>query len=102
MQTTTAGSILYLSGHFDVRSTFQVRSALYEHMERVGDDVIVDLSDVESVDVTALKVLAMATRQAHREGHRLVLRGSRPAVLRMLHMSRLIRIVEVDRPAVTA
>ncbi len=52
--------------------------------------------------MTALKVLAVATRQAVREGHHLTLRGCCPAVRRMLHLSRLSRFVEVERAAATA
>ncbi len=92
---------LVLCGDFDVRSTMEVRNAVYELIEH-HDDVVVDLTDVSTVDVTALKVLAMATREAGRAGHRLTLRGCGPAVRRMLHMSRLIRVVEVERQAASA
>jgi anti-anti-sigma factor len=102
MHTTTAGSTLVLHGNFDVRTTFQVRTALYAHLDSVGGDATVDLSQVDNVDVTALKVLAYATRQANRDGNRLTLRGAGPAVLRLLHKSRLIRVVQVDRHAATA
>jgi hypothetical protein len=47
--------------------------------------------------VTALKVLAFATRRASIEGHHLVLRGAGPAVRRLLHLSHLIRVVDLDR-----
>ena len=52
--------------------------------------------------MTALKVLAVATRQASRDGHHLTLRGCGPSVRRMLHLSRLIRVVEVERVAASA
>ena len=45
----------------------------------------------------ALKVLAVASRQAVREGHHLALRGCSPAVRRLLHLSHLIRVVELER-----
>ena len=96
------GPTLVLSGDFDVRSTWEVRNAIYEHLEGHDEDVIVDLSDVDSVDVTALKVLAVATREAGRAGHHLTLRGCGPAVRRLLHLSRLIRVVELERGAATA
>ncbi len=64
--------------------------------------MVVDLSGVDTVDMTALKVLAVATRRAGRDGHRLTLRGCRPAVRRMLHLTRLIRVLEVERVAATA
>ncbi|WP_244929335.1 STAS domain-containing protein [Nocardioides sp. W7] len=102
MDITTDGPVLVLSGAFDGRSTMEVRNALYELLAQHDGDVVVDLTGVETIDLTALKVLAVATRQAVRDGHRLTLRGCRPAVRRMLHMSRLIRVLEVERAAATA
>ena len=102
MDIISDGPTLVLCGDFDVRSTWEVRNAIYEHLEGHDEDVVVDLSAVETVDVTALKVLAMATLEAGRAGHRLTLRGCGPAVRRLLHMSRLIRAVEIERGAATA
>jgi anti-anti-sigma factor len=102
MEIITDGPILLLSGDFDVRSTWEVRDAIYEHLEGHDDDVVVDLTDVTAIDMTALKVLAVATRQASRDGHHLMLRGCGPSVRRMLHLSRLIRVVEVERSAASA
>jgi anti-anti-sigma factor len=102
VEIVTDGSTLVLSGDFDVRSTWEVRAAIYDHLEAHDEDVVIDLTDVYAVDVTALKVLAVATRQAVRSGHHLMLRGCGPSVRRMLHISRLIRVVEVERQAVSA
>jgi anti-anti-sigma factor len=96
------GPTLMLSGDFDVRSTWEVRQAIYDLIAAHDGDVVVDLTGVEVVDVTALKVLAVATREAGRAGHHLTLRGCGPAVRRMLHLSRLIRLVEVERVATPA
>jgi anti-anti-sigma factor len=98
----TEGPTLVLSGDFDVRSTWEVRNALYEHLDGHDQDVVLDLSRVTTVDVTALRVLAVATRYAAGHGHHLTLRGCRPAVRRMLHLSRLIRVLEVERAAASA
>jgi anti-anti-sigma factor len=102
MDIMTDGPTLVLVGAFDVRSTMEVRNAIYELLALHDGDVVVDLSGVDSIDLTALKVLGMATRQAARDGHHLTLRGCRPAVRRLLHMSRMIRVVEVERAVVSA
>ena len=97
------GPTLILVGQFDVRSTMEVRTALYDHIKSTTDKVIVvDVTDVTSVDVTALKVLAVATRSTERQGRHLRLRGCGPAVRRMLHMSHLFRLVDVEREPVSA
>jgi anti-anti-sigma factor len=102
MEIFTDGPRLVLAGEFDVRSTWEVRNAIYEHLNGHDQDIVVDLSEVGSIDVTALKVLAVATRNAERAGRRLVLRGCGPAVRRLLHLSHLIRVVEVERVAASA
>jgi len=102
MDITTDGPTLLLSGDFDVRSTWEARNAIYELIEGHDEDVVVDLTNVSTIDMTALKVLAVATRQAGRDGRHLTLRGCGPAVRRMLHLSRLIRVVEVERVAASA
>jgi anti-anti-sigma factor len=94
------GATLVLSGDFDVRSTWEVRTAIYEMLGAHDGDVVVDLTGVDTVDLTALKVLAVATREAGRDGHHLVLRGCSGAVRRLLHLSHLMRMVEVERSTV--
>jgi anti-anti-sigma factor len=99
---TSNGTVLELHGDFDVRSTSDVRNAIYQRLDGHLDHVVVDMTDVDTVDVTALKLLAVATLRANRQGHHLVLRGCGPAVRRMLHLSRLAHAVEVERAAATA
>ncbi|MFC7493698.1 MULTISPECIES: STAS domain-containing protein [unclassified Nocardioides] len=102
MDITTDGSILHLSGDFDVRSTMEVRAAIYDQLRGHEVDLVVDLTDVETIDMTALKLLAVATRQASRDGHHLTLRGCGPAVRRMLTLSRIGRVVAVERETISA
>jgi anti-anti-sigma factor len=90
-------SVLSLSGAVDARTTEFVRRQVYAELQDAEGDLVVDLSEVTSIDLTALRMLAMATRQAHRRGQRLILRGCGPTVLRLLHLSRIARCVEVER-----
>ena len=102
MEIVTDGPTLVLSGDFDVRSTWEVRNAIYERLHGQEHDVVVDLTDVTALDQTAARVLAFASREALRSGHHVTLRGCGPAVRRMLHISRMMRFVEVERAAATA
>ena len=99
------GRTLVLHGDFDVRSTSQVRHAIYERLEgdeHDGDDVVVDMSGVSAIDATALRVLAVATRHAWLSGHHLRVRNPGPAVRRMAHLTRLAHAIEVERDSVPA
>jgi anti-anti-sigma factor len=102
MEIITDGPTVVLSGDFDVRSTREVRDAIYDQLEGYDHDVVVDLTDVTTIDLTALRVLAVATRRASHAGHHLTLRGCGPSVRRMLHLSHMIRVLEVERVSVSA
>jgi anti-anti-sigma factor len=102
MDIVTDGPILTLCGDFDVRSTMEVRTAIYEASHAYEQDVVIDLTGVETIDLTAARVLAYATLETSRTGHHLRLRGCGPAVRRMLHLTRLARVIEVERVAVSA
>jgi anti-anti-sigma factor len=99
MEIVTDGPRLVLSGDFDARSTWEVRNALHDRLFGAEQDVVVDLTEVTNIDVTATRVLAYASREAARHGHHVTLRGCGPAVRRMLHLSRLMRFVDVERAA---
>jgi anti-anti-sigma factor len=102
VQLTTKGSVLELTGSLDVRCTSEVRAAVYRLLEECSGDVRVDISRVESVDMTTLKMLAVANRVAERQGQRVVLTGGSPGVRRLLHLSHLRWMLPVEPGRSTA
>ena len=96
------GHTLVLHGDFDVRSTWEVRTAIYERLNSYDDDVVIDMTDVATIDATALRLLAVATRHAWLTGHHLTVRNPGPAIRRMAHLTRLAHAIEVERVAATA
>jgi anti-anti-sigma factor len=88
---------IVLGGYFDVRSTSVVREALYDRMDSTSGDLVVDLADVEAIDATALRVLAVASRLMERQGRALILRGCSPTLRRVLALTRIRRLVTVER-----
>jgi anti-anti-sigma factor len=99
MQVSVDGRALVLAGRLDGRSSAQVRAALHRHMAEHDGDLVVDLSGVESIDVTALQLLAGVAHRLEREGRHLVVRGCSPGVRRVLTFRRWRRLFHVERRA---
>jgi anti-anti-sigma factor len=92
----TDSSTLELSGSLDVRRTAELRSQIYARLDSCTGDLVVDVSRVDSIDMTTLKLLAVANRVAEREGRRVVLRGASPAVRRLLHFAHLRGMIPLE------
>jgi anti-anti-sigma factor len=96
MEQTIDGRTLELSGSLDVRCTSELRTTVYRLLDECDGDVYVDVSRVDSVDMTTLKMLAVANRNAERDGQRVVLRGGSPGLRRLLHLSHLRAMLPVE------
>ena len=94
----TVSTTLVLSGALDVRRTADLRVEVYARLARTTGDVVVDISRVESIDVTTLKMLAVANRTAERQARRVVLRGASPGVRRLLHLSHMRWMIPLEPP----
>lgn len=96
MELTTSGNTLEPRGSLDVRCTAELRAAVYRMLEQQTGDVRVDISRVDSFDLTTLKMLAVANRVAERQGRRVVMTGGSPGVRRLLHLSHLRWMLPVE------
>ncbi len=96
MELTTSGNTLQPTGSLDVRCVAELRAAVYRMLEEQAGDVRVDISGVDSFDLTTLKMLAVANRVAERKGQRVVLTGGTPGVRRLLHLSHLRWMLQVE------
>ncbi len=100
----------YVTGRLDVTTAADLRADLIGVLERRaaepvenGEDILVDLSGVESVDMVGVGLLVGVHRHAQRLGRRLVLTGVPPRVMRLLTATRLRRIIAVrDLPRTAA
>lgn len=89
---------LVLPERLDATTVGALRDALALVVEcGPGPDVVVDVSHVEVVDSVGLGLLVTAHRNCLRSGRRLVLVDPPPRLLRLLAVTRLHRVLHLDR-----
>jgi anti-sigma B factor antagonist len=87
-----------LPARVDVTTSSDVRYALQVAIDApVDDQIMVDASRVETIDVAGLGVLVGAHRRAKQTGRQLVLCDAQPRVVRLLAVTRLHRVLSLDR-----
>ncbi|MFC0625061.1 STAS domain-containing protein [Kribbella deserti] len=90
-------NVVRLAGLLDVRSVGDVRQELNDLIDSSDGDVIVDLAALDALDATGLGLLVAMHRRTERMGRHLVLRHPLPPVVRILAVTRLSRILHVER-----
>ncbi|MGH3414457.1 MAG: STAS domain-containing protein [Marmoricola sp.] len=96
MELYRDGAILEVRGQVDGRGTAELRDGLHQLLEQHGGNAVLDLTDVDSVDLTALRTIAVASRSATLDGQHLRLRGCSPLVRRLLLLAHLRGLIEFD------
>jgi anti-anti-sigma factor len=96
VDVTERGEVV-LVGRLDVRGAAVARDALHAALGHGSGRLVVDLSGVELMDATGLGVLVGAHRRARLAGRELVLRDASIRVARMLALTRLDRVIGVER-----
>ena len=95
--SSTITSLVKIGSHLDVRNVGHVRTTLNNVLETATGDVTVDLAALEIIDAAGLGMLTAAHLRAERSGQRLVLRNCSNELRRVLAVTRLNRILHVDR-----
>jgi anti-anti-sigma factor len=87
-----------LPARVDATTSGDVRYALQVALDSVHEgDLYVDATAVISLDVAGLGVLVGAHRKARQRGVRLVICNPQPRVLRILAVTRLHKVLILDR-----
>jgi anti-sigma B factor antagonist len=85
-------------GALDVTTAAGVRAELSDLLAvETTDDLVVDLANLGPLDTVGLGLLVGIHRQAQRRGRRLVLTGVQPRVMRVLAITKLRRVLTIDR-----
>jgi anti-sigma B factor antagonist len=105
----TAPGEFELSGRVDVTSVADLRAALQEVVDSAtplaaypGAALRIDVADLELVDAAGLGALVAAHRRARRAGLGFALVNVPDPLSRLLFISRLYRVLSVEKPAVGA
>jgi anti-anti-sigma factor len=93
IDVTDPGRLVVLMGRLDVSSVADVRLVLHAAVDAGSGDLFIDASAVDSIDASGLGVLVGAHRRAGRAGRRLVVAAASTPVLRMLHLTKLDRVL---------
>ncbi len=95
---STAGSqVIRLGTRVDATTVADARRELHTAIEVGRGDLVVDLGGVAVLDAAGLGMLVAAHRRAAAADRRLVLRAVPPPVARLLAMTRLHRVLHVER-----
>lgn len=95
--SSTTSTMVKLGAHLDVRTVGMARETLYAALEQSSGDVVLDLANVESIDAAGLGMLTAIHLRCERSGHHLVLRNCPREIRRVLAVTRLNRILHLDR-----
>jgi stage II sporulation protein AA (anti-sigma F factor antagonist) len=89
---------VYLSGEIDHSSRDSLRETLLDARLAGVREIFVDLSAVTVLDSESLAVIFFAHQRMRSAGGRLVLRHAGPGVLRLLDVTNVADLIEVDDP----
>ena len=89
--------VVRLGPHLDVRNVAQARALVHAALETATGELVLDLVDLELIDAAGLGMLTAAHLRAERAGVRLVLRHCTRDVRRVLAVTRLNRLLRVER-----
>lgn len=91
--------VVLVEDDLDLAGLPRVRETLGDVLSLRPPTVIVDLSGCGFVDAAGLNMLLAAHRRAWRVGSRLRLRGCSPRILRLLSLTGLHRVFDVEASA---
>jgi len=98
--SSTIQNLVKVGSHLDVRNVGHARTTLNQAIESnagTPGDIVIDLAALEIIDAAGLGMLTAAHLRAERSGQRLVLRNCPNEIRRVLAVTRLNRILHVDR-----
>lgn len=94
---SAATDLVQIGTHLDVRNVGEMRNLLTAAQESAAGDLVVDMSALQVIDAAGLGLLTATHVRGERTGHRLVLRNCSKELRRVLAVTRLNRVLHIDR-----
>lgn len=94
--TSPRSVVVHPSGEIDYSSLEPLREALLDARVAGVHEVVVDLADVTFLDSQGLAVILYAHQRQRSAGGRLALRNAQDATLRLLEITNLRGVIEVE------
>lgn len=95
-QTTDGFQHITINGEIDAYTAPQLRETLIPLVEKNGETVVVELSQVGYMDSTGLGIFVAGLKASKRSGSHLKLEGMTPRVRRLFEITGLIDIIDVE------
>jgi anti-sigma B factor antagonist len=98
-------NLLKISGSFDIYTAVEVRDWLEKSTSEAPANIVVDLSEVNFIDSTALATLVQGMKRAREKNGDIRLSGLQQPVRMVLELTRLDKVFEIfpqSRDAVLA
>jgi anti-anti-sigma factor len=86
--------VISLAGSFDALTAPQAERTIAARLEKGQQQVVVDLSQVDFMSSSGVRVLLIALKQSREVGSKLRLAAAQPGVQRTLEISGLVRVLK--------
>lgn len=98
VERTDGAAVVQLFGELDLASAPELQACLGEVVAGTDPEVVlyVDLAELSFCDSTGISALVRAANAIRRNGRRLVLRRPRPGVRRVLEITGVISMFEIE------
>jgi anti-sigma B factor antagonist len=87
------------AGEIDIATTSHLEFAIRELLESGFDDLLLDLTKVEFLDSTGLRLILSLQTASESDGYRLRVRPGPPAVQRLFDLTGTLDLFEFETPA---
>jgi anti-sigma B factor antagonist len=91
------GAVVRVAGDLEFGTAASLRSALIDLAQQGCDPLIVDIEGLDFIDSTGLSLLVQAKQRIEAQGQHFILRNPSARVLRVLEISGLAELFQIEQ-----